>query len=43
MDEAGYVRKVEAAYREMWRRWCAGEAVDASDVEPESEAKARKS
>ncbi|MBI3370698.1 MAG: tetratricopeptide repeat protein [Betaproteobacteria bacterium] len=22
MDEAGYVRKVEAAYREMWRRWC---------------------
>ncbi|MBI3375645.1 MAG: tetratricopeptide repeat protein [Betaproteobacteria bacterium] len=23
MDEAGHVRKVEAAYREMWRRWCA--------------------
>ena len=23
MDEAGYVRKVEAAYQEMWRRWCA--------------------
>ncbi|MBF0179587.1 MAG: tetratricopeptide repeat protein [Magnetococcales bacterium] len=23
MDEAGFVAKVEAAYREMWRRWCA--------------------
>ncbi len=22
MDESGYVRHVEAAYREMWRRWC---------------------
>lgn len=22
MDEAGYVRVVEAAYREMWRNWC---------------------
>lgn len=23
MDEEGYVREVEVAYREMWRRWCA--------------------
>ena len=23
LDEAGYVRELEAAYREMWRRWCA--------------------
>ncbi len=24
MDEAGYVRAVEAGYRLAWRRWCAG-------------------
>jgi predicted O-linked N-acetylglucosamine transferase (SPINDLY family) len=23
-DEAGFVRELESAYREMWRRWCAG-------------------
>jgi len=23
-DEAGFVRHLEAAFREMWRRWCAG-------------------
>lgn len=22
MDEMGFARKVETAYREMWRRWC---------------------
>ena len=22
MDEPGFARKVETAYREMWRRWC---------------------
>ena len=22
MDEPGFARKVEAAYREMWTRWC---------------------
>ena len=25
LDAAGLARAVEAAYREMWRRWCAGE------------------
>ncbi|MBV9190995.1 MAG: tetratricopeptide repeat protein [Betaproteobacteria bacterium] len=25
MDEAGFVRDLEQAYREMWRKWCAGE------------------
>ena len=23
LDEKGYVRQVEAAYRDMWRHWCA--------------------
>jgi predicted O-linked N-acetylglucosamine transferase (SPINDLY family) len=29
MDEIGFARKVETAYREMWQRWCAqsGEAI----------------
>lgn len=31
-DEAGYARDVEKAYREMWRRWCAGEAAGPFDV-----------
>ena len=31
-DEAGYVRAVEAAYRKMWRRWCAGEPATPFDV-----------
>ena len=35
-DEAGYARDVERAYREMWRRWCAGEAAAAFDVAPGS-------
>jgi predicted O-linked N-acetylglucosamine transferase (SPINDLY family) len=26
MDAAGYARKLETAYREMWRQWCAGSA-----------------
>ncbi len=26
MDEAGFARKVESAYREMFRRWCEAEA-----------------
>ena len=25
MDEAGVTRKIETAYREMWRAWCRGE------------------
>ena len=25
MDEERFVRDLERAYREMWRRWCAGE------------------
>lgn len=25
MDERGFVRDLEQAYRRMWRRWCAGE------------------
>jgi predicted O-linked N-acetylglucosamine transferase (SPINDLY family) len=24
MDEAGFTRGLEAAYRRMWQRWCAG-------------------
>jgi len=23
MDEAGFARKAETAYRQMWQRWCA--------------------
>ncbi len=34
-DEARYARDVERAYREMWRRWCAGEAVRALTIAPE--------
>jgi predicted O-linked N-acetylglucosamine transferase (SPINDLY family) len=25
MDEPRFARQIEAAYREMWRRWCAGQ------------------
>ena len=32
MDGAGFARGVERAYREMWRRFCAGEAVRALSV-----------
>ncbi|MBI3370704.1 MAG: tetratricopeptide repeat protein [Betaproteobacteria bacterium] len=32
IDEAGYVRNVEAAYREMWRRWCADIAPATSGI-----------
>ncbi len=32
MDEAGFVRDLESAYRDMWRRWCK------SDVPPVVEA-----
>jgi protein O-GlcNAc transferase len=27
MDAAGFTRGIEAAYREMWRAWCAGQSV----------------
>jgi predicted O-linked N-acetylglucosamine transferase (SPINDLY family) len=27
MDEAGLMRAVEAAYREMWRTWCEGRGI----------------
>jgi predicted O-linked N-acetylglucosamine transferase (SPINDLY family) len=29
MDEHGFVRHLEAAYRRMWRRWCGGEPAQA--------------
>lgn len=32
MDESGYVRNLEAVYREMWRRWCAGIAPASSRI-----------
>jgi predicted O-linked N-acetylglucosamine transferase (SPINDLY family) len=31
-DGGTYARGIEAAYREMWRRWCAGETPTALDV-----------
>jgi predicted O-linked N-acetylglucosamine transferase (SPINDLY family) len=34
MDEAGYVRQVEAAYREMWRQWCGKQAFASLNVAP---------
>ena len=33
-DGAAYARGLEAAYREMWRRWCAGERPSAMDIPP---------
>ena len=31
-DGAQFTPDLEAAYRQMWRRWCAGEAPSAIDV-----------
>jgi predicted O-linked N-acetylglucosamine transferase (SPINDLY family) len=33
MDEAGFARRVEAAYREMFRRWAQAESDDGLDVD----------
>lgn len=38
MDGRGFARGVEAAYREMWRRFCAGEPVRALTVGPDGSA-----
>ena len=38
---ANFPRDVEAAYREMWRRWCAGEAPRVLTVTDDSPAAAR--
>jgi predicted O-linked N-acetylglucosamine transferase (SPINDLY family) len=35
MDAPRFARTVETAYREMWRRWCAGIAVSADPCSPE--------
>jgi len=34
MDAPRYVRHLEAAYRTMWRRWCAGQPPEPFDVAP---------
>jgi len=34
MDAPRYVRHLEAAYRTMWRRWCAGQLPEPFDVAP---------
>ncbi len=32
MDEVGFARSIERAYRAMWRRWCAGEPPEALSI-----------
>ncbi len=34
MDEVGFTRAVEASYRAMWRRWCAGLAASDLTIAP---------
>lgn len=40
MDEAGFARSVEAAYRAMWQRWCDGEPAEAFELAGEAVASA---
>lgn len=37
MDEIGFARKLERAYRKIWRRWCVSQVGESIDALPELE------
>jgi len=41
MDETGFVRKLEAAYRQMWQQWCGQQTIQPSESQKNQESLAQ--